>query len=165
MGGMTTTDYLINAAFVFVVLRQARDRQVDRRALIVPLLLVFLVAQRYVHSVPTAGSDLVLIGLLAAVGLTLGVLCGFATHVRAAGDGLALARVGWLAGGLLVAGICARMVFVFALGHGAEPAIRSFSVAHRIGAAAWPVALVSMGLCEVTARLVTVQVRGRRATA
>jgi hypothetical protein len=28
-------------------------------------------------------------------------------------------------------------VFVFALGHGAETAIRGFSVAHQIGAAAW----------------------------
>jgi hypothetical protein len=35
-------------------------------------------------------------------------------------------------------------------------------MAHQIGAAAWPVALVSMGLCEVTARLATVQLRGRR---
>jgi hypothetical protein len=54
------------------------------------------------------------------------------------------------------------MVFVFALSDGAEPAIRSFSVAHHIGAAAWSLALVSMALCEVTARLVTVQLRGRR---
>ncbi len=75
---------------------------------------------------------------------------------------MALARVGWLAGGLLVAGISARTVFVFAVGHGAEPAIRGFSIAHQIGAAAWPLALVSMALCEVTARLVIVQLRGRR---
>ncbi len=78
---------------------------------------------------------------------------------------VAFARVGWLAGGLLIAGICARMVFVFAVSHGGESAIRSFSIAHHIGAAAWPVALVSMALCEVTARLVTVQLRGRRLTA
>jgi hypothetical protein len=121
--------------------------------------LVFLVAQRYVHSIPSAGNDLVLVGLLASVGVTLGILCGFATHVRAGDDGVALARVGRLAGGLLIAGICARMVF--AIRHGAEPAVRSFSVAHQIGAAAWPVALVSMALCEVTARLVTVELRAR----
>jgi hypothetical protein len=29
---MTTTDYLINAVFVFVVLRQARERKVDARS-------------------------------------------------------------------------------------------------------------------------------------
>jgi hypothetical protein len=57
------------------------------------------------------------------------------------------------------------MVFVLALHHGAGPAIRSFSIAHNIGAAAWPVALVAMALCEVTARLVVVQLRGRRLSA
>ncbi len=44
---------LINAAFVFVVLRQARERQLDRRSLVVPLVAVYFVAQRYVHSIPT----------------------------------------------------------------------------------------------------------------
>ena len=164
-GGMTTTDYLINALFVFVVLRQARERQLDVRGLVVPLVVVLYVAHLYVHSIPTAGNDLGLVALLAGAGLMLGVLGGFATHVRAGGDGVALARVGWLAGGLLIAGISARMVFVFAVNHGGEPAIRSFSVAHHIGAAAWPLALVSMALFEVTARLLTVQLRGRGLTA
>jgi hypothetical protein len=160
---MTTTDYLINAVFILVVLRQARERRLDIRSFVAPLVVVFFVAQRYVHSIPTAGEDLWLVALLAGVGLTLGLLSGFATHVRAAADGsVALARVGWLAGGLLIAGISARTVFVFAVSHGAEPAIRSFSIAHHIGAAAWPLALVSMALCEVTARLLTVQLRGRR---
>jgi hypothetical protein len=161
---MTTTDYLINAVFVFVVLRQARERQLDLRSIVVPLVVVLFVAQNYVHSIPTAGNDLVLVGLLACVGLTLGVLGGFATHVRLGDDGVALARVGWVAGGLLIAGICSRMVFAFAISNGAEPAIRSFSIAHHIGAAAWPVALVSMALLEVTARIVTVQLRARRLT-
>lgn len=126
--------------------------------------LVLLVAQQYLHSIPTAGNDLLLIGALAGTGLMLGTLCGFATHVRAGDDGVALARVGWLAGALLIAGISSRMVFAFAIGHGFEPAVRSFSIAHEIGAAAWPVALVLMAVCEVTARLVLVQVRGRLVT-
>jgi hypothetical protein len=57
------------------------------------------------------------------------------------------------------------MVFVFALHHGAGPAIRTFSITHHIGAAAWPLALVSMALCEVTVRLVVVQLRGNWLTA
>jgi hypothetical protein len=56
-------------------------------------------------------------------------------------------------------------VFVFAVHHGAEPTIRSFSIAHHIGAAAWPLALVAMALFEVTARIVIVQLRGRRLAA
>jgi hypothetical protein len=159
---MTTTDYIVNAAFVLLVARQARERRLDRRSILAPLALVFLVAQRYLHSVPTAGNDLVLIAALASLGLGLGLVSGFATRVRLASDGSAVARVGWLAGALLVAGICARMVFAFAVTHGAEPAVRSFSIDHHIGAAAWPAALVLMAVCEVTARLVTVHVRGRR---
>ena len=163
--GMTTSDYLINGLFVLVVLRQARERRLDLRGLVGPLAAVFFVGQLYIHSLPTSGNDLVLVAALASVGLTLGVLCGLATHVRAGSGGTAVARVGWVAAGLLIAGIAARMIFAFALSHGAEPAIRSFSIAHQISAVAWPVALVSMALCEVTARLVIVQVRGHRVRA
>jgi hypothetical protein len=59
-------------------------------------------------------------------------------------------------------GICGRMAFVLVVTHGAEPALRSFSVAQHIGAAAWPVALALMAVCEVVTRLAIVQVRGRR---
>lgn len=159
---MTTTDYLINAGFIFLVFLQARERRLDTRALVIPLVMVFFVAQQYLHSIPVAGNDLVLIATLAATGLGLGLLSGFATSVWTARDGLARARVGWVAGILLVAGIGSRMAFAFAVGHGAQPAVASFSIAHQIDAAAWPAALVLMAVCEVAARVVLVQVRGRR---
>jgi len=164
-GGMTPSEYLLNAAFVLLVLRQARERELDRRSVIVPLVLMCFVGAQYLHTFPIAGNDLVLIVLLAAVGLTFGVLGGFATHVRAGGNGVALARVGWIAGGLLVLGIGARMAFAFAVGHGFEPTVRSFSLVHQIGTAAWPVALVLMALLEVGARIAIVQIRGRRLVA
>lgn len=158
---MTTTEYLLNAAFVLLVLRQARERELDRRSVTVPLLLMLFVGARYLNALPTAGNDLVLIVGLAALGLILGLLGGFATQVRA-GDGVALARVGWIAGGLLVAGIGSRMAFAFAVNHGLRPDVAGFSIAHQIGAAAWPAALVLMALLEVGARIAVVQVRGRR---
>jgi hypothetical protein len=161
MAGMKTTDYLINAVFVLIVVRQARERELDRRSVIVPLAIVAYVAQLYVHSIPTAGNDLVLIAALGTVGLTLGVASGFATRVRAGENGLAVARVGWIAGGLLITGIGSRMVFAFALSHGARHAVASFSYVHQIGAAAWPVALVLMALLEVVTRITIVQLRGR----
>ena len=163
MATMTTIDYIINAAFVFIVLRQARERALDRRSVIIPLALVAYVGQLYIHTIPTAGNDLVLMGALGTLGLALGVAGGFATHVRAGEHGLAVARVGWIAGGLLIAGIGSRMVFAFAVSHGARHAVASFSVAHQIGAAAWPVALVLMALVEVTTRIAIVQLRGRQA--
>ncbi|WP_270889788.1 hypothetical protein [Pedococcus sp. 5OH_020] len=162
---MTFTDYLINGIFVLVVLRQSRERRLDVRSVIAPLALVLFVATHYVRSIPTGGDDLALVAALTAVGLAFGVLCGFATFVRADEDGVRWARVGWVAGGFLVAGISARMLFVFAVHHGFEPAIRTFSIAHNIDAAAWPVALVAMALCEVSARIVVVHLRGYRRTA
>ena len=164
MRTMTTTDYLINAVFVLIVFRQARERELDRRSVIIPLAIIGYVAHLYVRSIPTAGNDLVLIGALGTVGLALGVASGFATHVRAGENGLAVARVGWIAGALLVAGIGSRMVFAFALSHGAHQAIANFSYTHHIGAAAWPVALVLMALLEVSTRITIVQLRGRHAT-
>jgi hypothetical protein len=84
---MTTTDYLINAVFVFVVLRQARERRVDARSFLLPMVVVLYIAHLYVHSLPATGNDLVLVGVLASVGLALGLLGGFATHVRVGADG------------------------------------------------------------------------------
>jgi hypothetical protein len=161
-GGMTTTEYLLNAVFVLAVLRQARERQLDLRSFLVPLVILYFVVRQYVHSLPTAGNDLVLVGVLAAVGLTLGLLSALTTQVRLGDDGAAYARVGWIAGILLVAGICSRMVFAFAVTHGGEGAIRSFSISHQIGEAAWPVALVAMAIFEVVTRISLVQLRGRR---
>ena len=160
---MTITDYLINAVFVLVVLRQARERELDRRGVIVPLAIVAYVAHLYVHALPTGGNDLVLIAALGTVGLTLGVVSGFATHVRSGENGHAVVRVGWLAGALLIAGISSRMLFAFALSHGARPAIAHFSEIHQIGASAWPVALVLMALAEVASRILIVELRGRQA--
>jgi hypothetical protein len=77
--GMTFTDYLINAVFVLVVLRQARERRLDVRSFIAPMALVAFVATHYVQTIPTAGEDLDLVAALP----WLGLLCGFTTHVRA----------------------------------------------------------------------------------
>jgi hypothetical protein len=160
---MKTIDYLINAVFVLIVLRQARERELDRRSVIIPLAIVAYVTYLYVHSIPTAGNDLMLIGALGAIGLASGVASGFATHVRAGDNGHAVARVGWIAGALLIAGIGSRMVFAYADSHGAHHAIASFSYTHQIGSAAWPVALVLMAMLEVSTRIAIVQLRGRQA--
>ena len=163
MAPMSTTDYLVNGLFVLMVVRQARERELDRRSAVIPLVVVAYVAHLYVRSIPTAGNDLVLIAALGTVGLALGVASGLTTHVRAGEHGLAVARVGLCSGALLIAGIGSRLAFAFAIAHGARHAVAGFSVAHAIGAAAWPVALVLMALLEVSVRIAIVQLRGRRA--
>ena len=136
---MTITDYLINAVFLLRRARQARERELDRRSVIVPLVdRRSIVAQIYLHAMPTGGNDLVLMRPAGAVGLTLGVVCGFATHVRPGENGLRSSASAGSPRALLVAGISSRMVFAFALSHGARPAIAHFSEIHQIGAAAWP---------------------------
>lgn len=78
-------------------------------------------------------------------------------------DGVALARAGWLAAILWVVGIGARMVFAYSSDHGGGPAIARFSAARSITSGqAWVAALVIMALVEVTTRLVTMRLRGRR---
>jgi hypothetical protein len=160
---MSTTDYLINAAFLLIVFRQMGERELDRRSIVVPLVLIFFVGEMYLHSIPSAGNDLVLIGALATVGLGLGVASGFATRVRAGENGLPVARVGWTAALLLVAGIGSRMVFSFAVSHGLHADIASFSIANHITDAGWTTALVLMAILEVTTRVAIVQIRGRQA--
>jgi hypothetical protein len=162
---MTTTDYLINAVLVLLVVRQVRERRVDLRSLVLPIVLVSQVVQHYLHSIPTAGNDLLLIIGLASVGLLLGTTSAFFTGVRVGGDGVALARAGWIAVGLWVAGMGARMGFAFASEHGAHTAIARFSAVHHItGAGAWTAALVLMALCEVASRLATLHLRAHRLT-
>lgn len=159
---MTTSDYIINSLFILIVLRQARERPLDARSLLGPLAIVAFVVQMYVHSIPTAGNDLPFVALLAGAGLLLGVASGFATHVRVASDGRARARVGWVAGALLVLGIGSRVGFALAVEHGAGAAVSSFSIANHIDSGAWPLAFVAMAMVEVVTRLLLVHARGHR---
>src|SRR5690242_8872190 len=153
---MTTLDYLINAALVLLVLRQLHERRLDLQSLVLPVVLVGLAAKHYLHAIPTAGNDLVLIVSLGALVATLGSLAGLATHVRAGGDGVALARAGWAAAVLWVAGSGSRMAFSYLSAHGAGHSIAHFSLVHHITSSnAWTAAFVLMALAEVTGRLVT----------
>jgi signal transduction histidine kinase len=43
-GATTTTDYLINAVFLLIIVRQAWERELDLRSVVVPLALVAFVA-------------------------------------------------------------------------------------------------------------------------
>jgi hypothetical protein len=157
---MTTTDYLINIALILVVFMQIRERRLGLRSVLLPVVIVAVAAQHYLHAIPTSGNDLLLIATLAAAGATLGVLAGFAMKLRADGDGATLARAGWLAAALWVLGIGARMAFVLASEHGAGHAIAQFSINNQItGSQAWTAALVLMAFGEVIARLVVIQTR------
>ena len=160
---MSTTDYLINAALILVVLVQIREQRLGLRSILLPIALVAFAAQNYLHSIPTAGNDLILIVALVAVGATFGALSGRFVQMRSGDDGATFARAGWLAAGLWVLGISARLAFVLASEHGAGHAIAQFSIANQItGSAAWTAALVLEAFAEVFARMIVIQTRSFR---
>ena len=163
---MSISDYLVNAVLVLLVIRQIRGSKLDLVNLVLPLAITAVVGFQYLRSIPTAGNDLVLIGVLLSVGVLLGVGAAAATRLRIGPDGVPFAKAGVVAAVLWVVGIGFRMAFSFGAGHGAGPAIERFSVQHSItGNQAWVAALVLMALGEVVSRMLVLRIRGHRLTA
>ncbi|MGC5562310.1 hypothetical protein ACPYPG_05635 [Streptomyces sp. FR-108] len=161
---MTTTDWLTDIALVLVVFRQLREGRLDLRSYLIPLGIVAFVASQYLHTVPTAGNDLVLIGALVGVGAALGVAGGVYTRIRGAGGHLFI-KAGAVSAILWVLGMGARMGFQVWVDHGGADDVGRFSVTHDITTSqAWVAAFVLMALTEVVTRLATIFVRSRRAT-
>jgi hypothetical protein len=157
---VSATDYIVNAILVLLVLRQIREQRLDLISLVLPVVLVGAAAAYYLHSVPTAGNDIVLDLTLATAGASLGVACALTTRIRRGADGVALVRAGVAAAILWIVGIGSRIGFALYSSHGGAPAIARFSIAHHISSsAAWLAALVMMALAEVVARTVMLRVR------
>lgn len=160
---MTFTDWLLDIALLLVVFRQIREGRIDRRFVLIPLGIVGFVAHSYLHSIPTAGNDLVLIGVMIGVGALLGIAGGLTTRVRFDGEH-ALAKAGWIAATLWILGMGSRMAFVLWSEHGGEPTIARFSRAHDITTQdAWVTAFVLMALTEVGIRVGTIVLRAHLA--
>ena len=120
----------------------------------------------FLHSVPAGGNDIALELACVLAGAAMGAIGGLATRLRLGADGRALGRAGWLAAGMWIGGVGARLAFAVAASNGAGPAIARFSVAHHItGSAAWIAALVMMALADVLTRLAVIYLRGRRVAA
>ncbi|GAA2302263.1 hypothetical protein OKJ48_43695 [Streptomyces kunmingensis] len=159
---MTTTEWITDIALLLVVFRQLREGRLDLRSFLVPLGIVAFVAYSYLDTIPTAGNDLLLIGVLMGVGAALGIAGGVYTRIRAAGGHL-LIKAGAVSAVLWVLGMGARMGFQLWTEHGGADAVGRFSVAHHItGDQAWVAAFVLMALTEVVTRLATIFVRSRK---
>ena len=162
----TITTYLISASLILLVIRQIREHPLDARSLAVPVLAVGAAAALFLHSVPLSGNDIALELACVLAGATMGAIGGFATYLRRGADGRPLGRAGWLAAGMWVGAVGARLAFAVAANNGAGPAIARFSAAHHITSdKAWIAALVMMALADVLTRLVIIYLRGRRLTA
>jgi hypothetical protein len=160
---MTTTDYLINAALVLVVLYLMRWHPVNLPNLLRPVALTAAAGAFFLSSFPTAGNDLVLdlMGLL--VGGALGAACGGLSFVRRGEDGVTMSRVGIAAAAVWIVGMGARMAFAYSSDHFGRHAITQFSITNQItGADAWTVAFVLMAVATVLVRLFVVRLRAHR---
>ncbi len=161
---MSSTDYLINAVLVLLVVRQLRERRLDLASLLLPVGMVAFAAEHFLKTIPTGGDDVALIAAGVLTGAALGTGAAFATRLRVGADGVALARATGLAALLWVAGMGFRMAFAYAADHGLGASIAHFSAAHTISLDAWTAALVLMAFAEVLGRLAVLQVRAWRMT-
>lgn len=160
---MTLTDYFIDIALIAVVILQVRGRRLTARSLLLPVVLVGWAAASYLHGIPTAGNDLVLVIAGTAAGTLLGSLCGLFTMVKPGRDGRPFAKAGALAGILWVLGVGTRFAFQLYAAHGGGAAIGHFSAAHSITTGeAWVSALVLMAMGEALARTGVLALRAYR---
>jgi hypothetical protein len=163
---MTTTDWIIDIALILIVFRQLREERLTARTILLPVALMSWAGFTYLHSIPTAGNDLVLIGLLTAVGVVFGLVSGLLTRVRYS-SGNVYIKATLSAAGLWVISMGFRMGFAVWSSYGSGIGhIESFSAAHDItGGQAWVTALILMAFGEVVVRVGTIVIRGQLASA
>jgi hypothetical protein len=159
---MTLTDWIIDIALILIVFRQMREERLTIFTILLPLALVGWAATHYLHGIPTAGNDVLLIALLTGVGAIFGLFGGFLTRVRY-GTGRVYIKATAGAAALWVISMGLRMAFaVWSSYSSGEAHVASFSVAHDITSAqAWVTALVLMAFGEVIVRLGVILIRGQ----
>jgi hypothetical protein len=133
---MTTTDYLIDSVLVLLVLFQIKERSLTTKTLVRPLVIVGIAVANYLHGIPTAGNDLVLVAILALVGIAIGLASAETVLMRVGGDGDVLARAGWASGFFWVLGMGSRFAFIVWITHSGDSSIAHFSAQHTITASA-----------------------------
>lgn len=157
---MNFTDYLIDSLLVLLVLLQIKQTPLTNRLLIRPLLIVGGAVVGYLHGIPTAGNDLLLVGALGLLGAGIGVASGRATIMRTLQNGTVTVRAGWAAAILWISGMGARFAFIWWISHTGTAPIARFSAAHSITSGqAWTVALLAMAVCEVVGRTLVLATR------
>jgi hypothetical protein len=160
---MTTSDYLIDATLVLLVLLQIKERELTTKTLIRPLIILGIAVASYLHGIPTAGNDLVLAAVLAITGGAIGVASGVTVIMRGGSDGSVLARAGWASAMFWVLGMGSRFAFAVWSSHGGQSSIAHFSASHSITSAeAWTVALLAMAVFEVCGRTLVMVARRRQ---
>ncbi|MEV7419594.1 hypothetical protein [Streptomyces sp. NPDC089919] len=159
---MDTTTWITDIALILIVFRQLREGPLEPKTYLLPLGIVAYVGSQYLHEIPTAGNDLLLVAVFMGIGAALGIAGGIYTRMRRAGGHL-LIKAGAVSASLWVLGMGARLGFQLWVDHGGAATLTRFSADHRITSSqAWVAALVLMALTEVVSRLATIYVRSRQ---
>lgn len=158
---MNVTDYLFSAVFIALIFRQVRGRRLTAKGLLLPVVIVAVAADRYLHGFPSGGNNLLLVGVCAGTGLVLGIASALVTRVYADSDGTPVAKAGPIAIVLWIVGTGSRLTFALYATHGGAAAIGRFSHSYDITSqTAWTSALVLMALTEVVGRYGLLALRG-----
>ncbi|MEY9927272.1 hypothetical protein ABH926_001897 [Catenulispora sp. GP43] len=157
---MTTTDWIIDIALVLIVFRQLREERISKATFIVPIAMITFAAKNYLHGIPTAGNDLVLIAVFTGVGVVFGLFGGLLTRMRML-QGHAHIKATAGAAALWVISMGFRLGFAVWSSHPSGAAhLTKFSAAHDITSGqAWVTALILMAFSEVIVRLSTIGAR------
>jgi len=159
---MTFTDYLLDTVLILLVVRQIREARLDRRAILMPLIIVGVVANSYLKTIPTSGNNLLLVGGLTLVGVTFGAISAANTRVRSDGGQYPLVKANAIAAGVWIFSMSARMAFAIWASHSGGATLYRFSVEHHLDRNVWTAALVLMALGEVVTRTGLLAYRGYR---
>jgi hypothetical protein len=117
----------------------------------------------YLHSIPTAGNDLVLAIGGGTVGLVLGTGAGTLTRVFRNPAGDIIAKATGAAAALWVLGIGSRIAFSLYTSNGGGAAIVRFSAEHHITSlGAWVACLILMAVAEALSRTAVIAYRAYR---
>jgi hypothetical protein len=161
---MNLTDWIIDIALILVVFRQLRESRLGPVTILLPLAIIAWACSQYLHSVPTAGNDLLLIGAMTAVGVVFGLFSGLLTRIRRR-DGHVYVKATVSAAAVWVIAMGGRLAFAYWVSQPSGAAhVGSFSAAHDITSAqAWVAALLLMALAQVVVRLGTLLIRAQLA--
>lgn len=159
---MTAQDYIFSAVFVLLIFRQVRGRPLTAKSLLLPVAIVAIAADRYLHSFPTGGNNLTLVVACGAAGLALGLLSAQVTTIRPGPDGTPTARAGTFAILLWIIGTGSRLAFALYATSGGGATIAHFTHAHHITSrTAITTGLIIMALAEVIGRYGLLALRAR----
>lgn len=161
---MTASDYIFSAIFIALIFRQIRGRRLTAKGMLIPIAIVAIAAARYLHGIPTAGNDLILVAACLFIGAALGCASALATSVRPGPDGIPLAKAGTVAVILWILGTGSRLAFGLYATNGGAHTIASVSKALAITGQAWAPALILMAFAEVIGRYGTLAVHALAVT-